>query len=57
MQRSPLTEERHNNMPEKSEVTYNSTITERIRRASIIRSDTLEEEKQPQIEIDRVSEV
>ena len=57
MQRSPLIEDRNNNMPEKSEVTYNSNITERIRRASIIRSDTLEEGKQAQIEYDRVSEV
>ena len=57
MQRSPLTEDRHNIMPEKSEGAYNSTITERIRRASIIRSDTMEEGKEAHIEYDRVSEV
>ena len=53
MQRSPLIEDHRNIMPEKSEGTYNSTITERIRRASIIRSDTIEEEKQAQIDYDR----
>jgi hypothetical protein len=56
MEHSILTEDHRTSMPERIE-SSNNTLTERIRRASIIRSDTMEEDKQAHIEYDRVSEV